>query len=847
MVDIDLVRVPGSGAWIFDHPTYQLWKRESHSPLLWISGNPGVGKTILSSAIIKDLQSRARDQHQHQGHVVTYFHCRSDQESSRTTLGLLATLIMQLGAVVTAEAATAASEAAPVHTDIPPCLLEAYQKSIKFGRRSMSRADGPENILQSLASRFQRVSVVVDGLDEMEEPDKASEILLRLSHSSSTALSIVFLSRNVPPIKKRLQSQPQIHISAQDVNRDIWSYAQHRSGDLPLDRGEVRESMVEKVCLKADGMFLWAKMIMDDMALAVSIAHLESILDRCPSGLYAMYGHFLQILNTRSDEVQRLARDIMRWVVYASRPLTVDELEAALTIGTRSEDSLEMDDRTRPFRSVITELCSPFIVVSTGGGGIVRPVHHSIREYLTAEPSRLAPSGPSSSHLNGLEDAHTELALRCLDYLNGRFPHKPSTAKPAFYDYSLTSWCHHAVSGPYRAELDAKMARIIGSPSRRQAWLHHLFFGDSTHPFPFQKIFQQQRHLAEWSKGRAQASSSSDTVTVPLLSLSVSETDWCLDALELLLLLPCHARCEAKHTSDKAVAPYIVEISYFEKMMLVRALARQLTRTGGLGVALAKLEARMASRTESDSQTPWMAALLLNTIGVLYDQQARGDLSLQMHEKALRLQDGRANSTNMRPGGGEGSALRSDLSPEAVWTINELGRMHRHLGHYAEAEKMHRTALAVLTRTQPEDHPERVWTVNTLATALRMGGHPAEALPLHLAAYKARSDSLGPLHAHTLWSAGDVAKCHRDMGALADAEIWFRRALEGRRAQLGHSHPDTLWSMNQLGLVLADMGRLSEARGMHAKALEGQVQVLGSEHEHSRWSSHAVHSLSSSR
>ena len=812
LAEIDAIRHPGSGAWLLENKAYMRWKDDVSVPLLWISGDPGIGKTVLSSSIVNDIEMGTDS-------AVVYFHSDAGDESSRTTLGLLTSLIAQLKGQYQTRSPTSSS---------PECLLQAYETSVKYGRPYISQADTPEFIVEELISVYEQTIVVIDGLDEMAEPDSTIEALLKLSKQSES-LRIVFLSRPIPVIRKKLQHLPQIALSPAELKQDIRSYVLKKSEDIPLDEVAGRESIVNDICTKAEGMFLWARMVMDDLSAATSLSHIQDILAQCPPGLYGMYSHFLRGLAAQSPERQRLTRDILRWVVCAARPLTVEELQSALAT------TLEGDNE-KPFRSVVIEACSPFVIVSTNGG-FVRPVHHSVREFLVQETSPLRLEGTISSFFVPPKETHAELALRCAKYVNTNSSGWPETWTASsnpygpFHSYALASWCYHTVSGQYRADLDVQIGRLTLSSEKRQAWLYHMLFTGSGESYPFQMILRLQSRLEEWAEGRDPADAQSSTE-----GLSVSEREWSMDALELLLMLPSYRRSE--HGGESS-AHSNVDISYFETMMVMRDLARRLTQGGNLKPAIARLESVRTSLSSSsgppDTRFMPRVSFLLNTLGMLYDQQGLTKLSRDVHWEALTIQTAAA-------GGGE---FGESKDPEAVWTINELGRVLRHLGQHTEAVQLHRSALQVLTKTLAADHPERLWTMATMARALREQNLPEEALELHLETYNARCKSPGKLHPHTLWSCGDVAKCYRDMGRFEDALVSFQRALDGRLESLGPRHPDTLWSMNHVGLVLVDLGRHEEAIEMQKRALEGQAEVLGAEHKHTTWTRTVVEELAS--
>lgn len=813
MADIDAIRHPGSGMWLLENKKYLQWKDPaSESSLLWLWGDPGMGKTVLSSIIVRDVGETTN-------FAVAYFHCDGDNEPSRTTLGLYASIITQLKATYQTRRS---------NSSLPQCVVDAYERSVKFGRPSLSSADSPDELILELALLFaEPIVLVIDGLDEMADPDKTLDSLLKLSKRSKS-LRILFLSRHIPAIRKVLHHLPQVRLSPADLEHDIRSYVSTRIQDIPLDDHSMRSQVVNQVCSKAKGMFLWAKMVMDDLVLATSPTHLSTILDQCPPGLYAIYEHFLYGLVAQSPERQNLTRDIIQWVICAARPLTVEELEGALITKPNGQSE-------KPFRSVIIDACSPFITVAVTGN-TVRAVHESVREYLTMQATNhIQLESRISTFLIAPKEAHAELALRCVNHVhNGVFPRtdfqnlSTVTGHP-FDSYALASWCHHTISGHYRADLECQIGHLLRTTEKRQAWLYHMIFVGVGEAFPFQMILRLQTRLSDWSKSRNKAVDADATE-----GLRATDEDWSMDALELLLRLQGPGNeIDSDINTTRQGTHTNIDISYFEKMMVMRDLARRLTQGGFLASAISRLKALMKS-PESESHAAPSTSFVLNILGMLYDQQGQRDLSRDAHLEALALQTAAAGALD----------IARSKDPESIWSVNELGRVYRHLNDFDEAMRMHRSALTVLTNTLATDHPERLWTMATMARALRAQNIPGEALELSLEVYNARCQSPGELHPHTLWSAGDVAKCYRDMGYHKEAMSWFQRALKGRKSTLGLDHPDTFWSMNHVGLVLEDLGRHEEAIDMHEMALKGQVKALGEDHDHTTWTRNVIRRLS---
>jgi hypothetical protein len=60
-------RVPGTCMWVLKHPRYRRWLHSQENDLLWISADPGCGKSVLSKSLVdNELQDT-------ETHSVCYF------------------------------------------------------------------------------------------------------------------------------------------------------------------------------------------------------------------------------------------------------------------------------------------------------------------------------------------------------------------------------------------------------------------------------------------------------------------------------------------------------------------------------------------------------------------------------------------------------------------------------------------------------------------------------------------------------------------------------------------------------------------------------------------------------
>jgi hypothetical protein len=127
----------------------------------------------------------------------------------------------------------------------------------------------------------------------------------------------------------------------------------------------------------------------------------ELALGGIPEDLDETYARMLDRVKKRSSALKTLAFRCFRFVLYAARPLRMEELRDAVAMmqRTKCRKNLKFYDA-----SVILDVCAHFFVVENS---IVRPIHTSIRTFL-------------ERHLRDVLDpavAQHELALACVLYL----------------------------------------------------------------------------------------------------------------------------------------------------------------------------------------------------------------------------------------------------------------------------------------------------------------------------------------------------------------------------------------------------------------------------------------------
>ena len=141
------------------------------------------------------------------------------------------------------------------------------------------------------------------------------------------------------------------------------------------------------------------------------LCNINDTLQTMPPDLPGLYIHLLK----RLDENQaKIARSILKWVLYAPRPMELEELAIACSIP--SDHDIRAIDKTltQGLRHHV-RLCGPILKIQ-GDIPVVSLVHQSAKEFLMSSDWILSQSLPTFCITP--RDAYRELAIICLQYLS---------------------------------------------------------------------------------------------------------------------------------------------------------------------------------------------------------------------------------------------------------------------------------------------------------------------------------------------------------------------------------------------------------------------------------------------
>ena len=168
--------------------------------------------------------------------------------------------------------------------------------------------------------------------------------------------------------------------------------------------------------------------------------------------------------------------------------------------------------------------------------------------------------------------------------------------------------------------------------------------------------------------------------------------------------------------------------------------------------------------------------------------------------------------------------------PHVASSYNNLANVLGDQGDLKQAKEYHERALAIRQQTLGPQHPNMATSYDNLATVLRRQGDLKQAKEYHEDALAIRQQTLGPQHHVVANSYNNLGTVLRLQGDLKQAKEYHERALAIRKQALGPQHPKVANSYEKLAIVVGDQGDLKQAKEYHERALAIRQQTLGTQH-----------------
>ena len=485
-------RVPGTCTWFLQHTKYLNWRDELSSSLLWLSADPGCGKSVLALFLVEELQTAASQQAL-KGNVCHFFFKDDNKQQSSAVYALRAVLHQLLSK----------------RTRLPKYVITEYENK---GEALFGQFGSLWNVFKAVATKSGESNTIciLDGLDECElnlnhlliamvefyEPVKTGKDM----STDAPSLKIIVTSRPENAIKTHFRKLPTIRLRGEDeteaTEHDIGLVVAHSLGEMVeqmLLNQRSKDLLTEKLIANADQTFLWVALILslvkDATEYGASENELSALLD--DRSIDSLYGRFLS-KSVRNPEAEKKARLLLQIIIAAHRPLTLIEMDIVISLRPEHQchEDLQPNLHSSP-ESYLKQLCGHFIRCKDQK---VYLVHQTARDFLIREHKKLGFGAPECGSWGNWilpEVSHALLANICIQYLFLRefqygvedFVAKRSLGQSdiqireeycsvyPFMQYAATFWHYHARIG--QTELNEAIIsdlRTLGNTRSTRFW-----------------------------------------------------------------------------------------------------------------------------------------------------------------------------------------------------------------------------------------------------------------------------------------------------------------------------------------------------------------------------------------
>ncbi len=389
-------RQPGTCDWILKDPQVRPWiEDDGGEAVLWVTGIPGAGKSYLCSLLIQNLQS--------QQHLSTvYFFCDHQSSSETTCAVMLRTLAIQL---------------LQQNLDMASLVHQAYLQ-----KGSTRSSPAMKNLLIKVLHTSKAARVVVDGIDENDHTTQQEILksLIDIQKSADNHCKLLVSSRDEPQIQKSLATGVHLKLGEKTVE-GLSLYIDERIKDLQASFPGMDAALVsraeQRLHSKANGMFLWVRLVTDMLIFQTSELEFENAIDKLPEGLDKAYKLIQSRIDSlRPTQLRQRAFSILYWVCAARRPVLLHEVADGIVLHPAQTALNRRTRSNNPSRDVIA-LCAPLL--ERLKNGVLDLVHFSAKEYFIHEQS-----GPFID----LAIAHFNIGLSCVINLTSCLDLVPRTS-----------------------------------------------------------------------------------------------------------------------------------------------------------------------------------------------------------------------------------------------------------------------------------------------------------------------------------------------------------------------------------------------------------------------------------
>ena len=379
----------GTRLHIFEKIKLWLEDRTSENRVMVVSGDAGMGKSVISAVVCQRMRNAGRLSGSH--------FCQHNKARDRNPKIMLQSLAYQL------------SEFLPSYKRE---LVKALSRNLGEDINNLEVEELFELLfeepLRSVGDPGECFLMVIDGLDESEY--KGRNEMLDVIDNHFSALPVWFrvcvTTRPGIIIEKHLQKLNPLHLQQNnDENvKDIRIFFETQLGNVIQSGCE--EVVIDALVREAAGHFLYAYLMVDFIKENVSRLTPEELGRTLPSGVSSVYQSYFERLEKELTIGEELFLTFLSALAVAKEPLPLDFVSKMLLSDIKSSAG------HRKFRKAI-ECISTLLPVQDG---CIRFFHKSVKDWLTDGAPDMY--GVQHKFYVNEDQGHRALSQLCVDELD---------------------------------------------------------------------------------------------------------------------------------------------------------------------------------------------------------------------------------------------------------------------------------------------------------------------------------------------------------------------------------------------------------------------------------------------
>jgi ankyrin repeat domain-containing protein 50 len=484
-------RIEGTCEWFVAHELFRDWRQSTSSTMLWVSADPGCGKSVLVKYLVDSVLPTTESR------TTCYFFFKDDFEDQRSAVSALCCILHQL------------------FKQKRILLSEKILEQFEVEEEKLTSSFGELWATLLSAAKDEKAGEIVcllDAIDECENHGRSqlAQALCKLYGTRSNFnLKFLLTSRPYGGIRRGFQpleipGLPVIHLSGESdveskkISQEIDIFIRARVHDigarLKLTNDE-QDLLLRQLMHVHNRTYLWVHLTFD---------LIESDIDIDKIGIVNATSHLPETVDEAYDRILAKSRDsqkakrILHIVVAAARPLTLREMALALTIREdhRSYSDLNLKSESR-FHESIRDICGLFVAIIDSR---VYLLHQTAKEFLIQNDQRTHPKsvreGLKWKHSLRPQDSNRVLTEVCMRYLLlAEFEANPLDKDAMlseydeshiFLDYSAKHWTAHVRES--RLEVDSvatqSMLKLCDTSSKRCLTWFRIYWVSTNTDFP---------------------------------------------------------------------------------------------------------------------------------------------------------------------------------------------------------------------------------------------------------------------------------------------------------------------------------------------------------------------------